>query len=492
MNVSLPEIEKAILRLGGKVTTAQVAAEVLMSVPETENSLRRLAQKYLCHLLVTEDGEIIYDFGKTFEPRVGTIYKISEFLKIVFYQLWRGFVFAFKIWIVLMMVVYFIFYVCCLIALFILAGGKRLPNLEGVGRLFLRLIKHIRKKEEVKESLDDSGIVKGKNLWEMDVDTDQYRMQRKTIPYYEKVFLFVFGKIKRVITLKVKERCILEYIKENKGVVVASELCGLLGLSLDEAEAEIARIYAKYQGEIDVTEDGVLIYRFPALIRDFKLNMQEPPDKRLWLIEKYDGNKVQDKYAEIQSNFFLVRVLLDEAERGVRSEYSIPLINGFNLTFAVAMEIGLMDTIGIPRERFEFLVVWFPMLFSFLFFLIPIGRWIVSIMNKHRSKEELFRARFLKMVATKRKKTRYETFEDNLSQSLGLELSDVDFKLLFHKMLIEYRGEIEGDESNLSKSYLVFHQIWNEIQGVEKKRKEIREDMHHMGTIVYSTLQKEI
>jgi hypothetical protein len=63
------------------------------------------------------------------------------------------------------------------------------------------------------------------------------------------------------------ERRLVALIRERRGVLVESDLMALFGWTRAEAGAELARIVADYGGDIEVTDDGAILYRFDPLLQ---------------------------------------------------------------------------------------------------------------------------------------------------------------------------------------------------------------------------------
>lgn len=60
------------------------------------------------------------------------------------------------------------------------------------------------------------------------------------------------------------ERQLTELLVQKKGLVTARDLVTLFGWDLSQADAELSRILLDYGGDIEVTEEGHLVYVFPS------------------------------------------------------------------------------------------------------------------------------------------------------------------------------------------------------------------------------------
>jgi hypothetical protein len=64
------------------------------------------------------------------------------------------------------------------------------------------------------------------------------------------------------------EHRLLRVAKAEGGEVTATTVALSLGVSLAEAHAALDRLCAQGFAEMDVAEDGVIVYRFPELLHD--------------------------------------------------------------------------------------------------------------------------------------------------------------------------------------------------------------------------------
>src|SRR5205823_5258229 len=85
--------------------------------------------------------------------------------------------------------------------------------------------------------------------------------------FYLSVFDFVFGPKLPPADPRQADKWLLAYLREHKGRVTAAELVALTGLSLDAADEELTRLMVEYDGEVEVADDGTLIYVFDELLK---------------------------------------------------------------------------------------------------------------------------------------------------------------------------------------------------------------------------------
>src|ERR687888_2108337 len=97
------------------VTLTEAAALTGLAIDEAREALDVLLKHYVCRLQVSEHGDLIYHFGETLRRR-GRL-TLAERLQAMGTWLWNAFTLAYKAWIALTLVLYFIVFLVIAIAL---------------------------------------------------------------------------------------------------------------------------------------------------------------------------------------------------------------------------------------------------------------------------------------------------------------------------------------------------------------------------------------
>jgi hypothetical protein len=79
------------------------------------------------------------------------------------------------------------------------------------------------------------------------------------------VHAFIFGPPRPVLDARARERNLLAYIREHAGRITAADTASLTGLPLEQADALTLDLAARYEGDIEVTEQGAILYTFDGL-----------------------------------------------------------------------------------------------------------------------------------------------------------------------------------------------------------------------------------
>jgi hypothetical protein len=279
-------------------------------------------------------------------------------------------------------------------------------------------------------------------------------------------------------------------IRGRKGVLTATELVQHTGLPLSEAEEEMARLMAAYDGDVRVTGDGVLTYVFPDLMVSARGAVTErepdPAWRRLEPEESVTGNEK-------------------------RSNALIGGMNGFNLAAALSAPWLIFPRLGFGGPLAWVGLVWVPALFSTLFFAVPLLRSVGVLRRNRRRQDRNLRRVLLGQVfqaslsakgaqwvttsgALERGRhlllpsggTNRERRASRVASNLPAELEwDDRFQAQLQKLTAEFDGEVEELPDGTARYR--FPDIRRQFQGAERMRRSLRLETQEVGEIVYAS-----
>jgi hypothetical protein len=477
----------------GRVTLGDVVSSTGLPTHEAESTLKALLENRRGHMEVGESGTLVYRF----DPKLLHRNAESPFQRLTAWS-WAAFREAFKVWIVLMLVVYFVVFVALLIAAVVASqsrgGGRGRGRDFGLGR---------------RGGLGRPGGGFSSfwfwyffwspgwgwrrpyygHRWEQRYGKTRGR-EREKIPFIKRVFAFVFGPDVPRPTQRQRDRSVVRLIRARRGVLTATELVQHTGLPLHEAEEEMARLMASYQGDVRVTPRGSLVYIFPQLMvsADGKVKEREPDPawRRLEPAESWTGNTAG-------------------------SNAIIGGMNAFNLVAALTAPLFIFPELGLGGLLAWVGLVWIPAIFSALFFAIPLLRlWGVKRRNRRRQERNLRkvllahvfqaslagrgpewvtpkgvmeRARTLALPSSSgRRGDRAAPEKANLPPELGW---DRGFQDQLQRLTAEFDGEVE--ETAKGSVRYRFPELLLPIQGAEAVRRNLRLEDQEVGPIVYAS-----
>ncbi len=354
-------LRKALEERSGRLTHADAMAVTGLPRYQAETALKSLVKTYKSHLEATDKGEIIYDFGKRLESRLAL--PLRERLEPVFRALWSGFKFVFKIAIVGTLIFYFVAFLAMLIAImFARSSGDR--DRDDGPDFFMPLIWFW-------------GWGPGPYGPHDGYGRGARRPRRSQKAMYKKVFDYVFGPPEAPKDELGDEKILLAYIRENGGRITASDLVALTGWDYARAEQEASRLMASYEGEPEVTDDGVVLYVF----KDLRTTAGE-------------------REAGARPTMAWERPLADRPLTGNEggTDAAITLVNAFNLLAPLWIVPIFAARTGIDLSALAGPFLQFPLWFSSLFFAVPLARWAKESRARKRRARWNARLRVLRRI----------------------------------------------------------------------------------------------
>ena len=427
---------EALKGQGGQLTKADAVAKSGLPVPVAEDALGGLLKEFRSHVAATESGELIYQFDPSFARRDAV--SLREKLAKAGDALWRGFTFLFKISIVTTLVVYFVAFVVMLIA--VLFARRSSDDRDGGG------------------DMDFTWPLFWMWGWGPSYDSGPYRRPRRRRPdkpLYKKVFEFVFGPAKPPVDPLADEKEVLAHIRQKNGRIAAVDLVMLMGWDFARAEEEATRLLVNYGGEPEVTDDGVVVYAFKDIRKTAEEGEQpEPIVRRAW--ERLES-----------------RPPLTGNRTG--TNVAIGLFNGFNLLAPLWIVPAFEAGLSAPIPGQEFLLHDYPLAFSSLLFVVPLGRWLVERAREPGRRRRNARRRLLQAVLAKQGQA--ASAEELASEPAEAEALSESLVALGGDVVTDDSGQIRYD----------FPRIREELEGIEKARSQASGRERDPGAIVFSS-----
>jgi hypothetical protein len=450
----------SLRRLKGRGTVGDVAADSGLPTDAVREGLKTLLETHEGHVAVSDSGELLYDF----DP--GLIERGSEpFLARAWRAAGRVLRGGFKAWIVVMLVGYFVLFVALVLAaLFANRGNNSRGGWGGRGRR--------------------GGHVRFPNFlfwywiwsprWRIGRPYYGHRWERTLskedkVPFYKKVFAFVFGPDRPKPTQKQIDRGTLRLIRARKGVLTTAELVEHTALTYPEAESEMGRLLGAYDGEAVPSPDGELVYAFPELTKSLHQDRRARPPNPTWLRLEYP---------------------LELTGNAAGANAVVAGMNGFTLLAAATAPWFIFPRLGIGGPAAFVGLVLVPMVFSVLFFGIPLVRTVgVKLENRRRARRNVRRV-LLGLVYSR-------ALDGNRPVGSGEAHRYVSARLkeqqpspgVVDAVLRELAAELDADVTANETGELLysFPVIPRELAAAESVRRTLELEKRDLGEIVYST-----
>lgn len=262
------------------LTIADAAARSGLSLHDAEVGVHRLLQVHRGHLSVTDKGELLFRFpeGVALTPR-RELRALARWLGRAALATLRW---CARVSLMLFLVGYSLFFTLMIVlALFLVAAlaGGDFDIGDGLGGVFA--------------TMTDAIFWSFHPLWDPTEESG-----RRPHPFYEKVNGFFFGPPRPRDDQRASIRALVAEIRLRRGRIALSDVIRVTGAAPDKADALVSRLLVDYEGHIDVTEEGAILYRFPSLRPSTESTLVEPAPPAIWKkaldVPAFTGNSAGD------------------------------------------------------------------------------------------------------------------------------------------------------------------------------------------------------
>lgn len=411
-------LETAILQLEGKLkegqgrfTVTEASAMTGIFVDHAKDALDELIQKYVCRLQVTENGDLIYDFGVA--PRRRGRVSLREILSAAGEVVWNVFMFVFKIWIAFTLVFYFFVSFFIIVALLVFILGSKLGDSDrsggsggnssggmvsglfsaffravaelavqvfgSLGRIFFSLFRWKTNTGDILEQKDRLGYAYKKFKPKSGI------INPKKKNFVASVYDFVFGPKRVEIDPLNNEKEVAAYLQQQKGILVISELIGLAGWTLSQAREFFTDCLIRFKGEVHVSENGAMFGEFHEIVRG---TGAAETGEIIWYWDEYEpeyevtGNTFWRNGLIFFLNFTTWIVSFEVFRffgflRDILGTHGDGVVYRILFFFPVTVPAEFVAEFEAEGALFFYTYFGFiPLLFSTLFFLVPLMRHI--------------------------------------------------------------------------------------------------------------------
>ncbi len=274
-----------IKRLQQKVSKALLVHETGLSVWQVEDTLSHLANAYPCKLTVSEKGVILYKFDLEHK-----VHKAKPLLQYIIDGSAFILTLLFKLWIVLMVYTFGVFYGGILLIAITALAKNGTPLLYYFYGLFISFRELI---------LSTYYYIQARKR-PTDFHSSKYNL-------IQIAFDLVFGQTTVTDKLEIEKK-VLDFLEYHEYKITVAELALLSGWSLEKADHEMVKMMTHYRGEPKVTENGIIVYHFDKIQQEEKKLDSELQKKGIYnWIYFYDPIKKYTRHGkEIEMSFRIV------------------------------------------------------------------------------------------------------------------------------------------------------------------------------------------
>lgn len=452
-------------------TINDAVASTGVPVLESEYAIKALMDKYDCRLKVTENGDLIYDFGRMHRRHAKGI---GEYLKDFGSWIWWAFTMFYKFTISIVLVVYFVIFLVLILAAAIAAMSGSKDNdgaSKGIGnliavlfRVFLEIFIWKTIYEDTHYETDEYGYrsrrynARRSAIGELKNKEGKGDASEKS--FVASIYDFVFGPPRLQPDPLANKQEVATYLRQQKGIVCTAELQALAGWRREEAENFMTECLAHFNGRAEVSPNGTLYGDFPDINRRsdksdetpvvYYWNEYEPP-------HELTGNTSGKNALIIFMNIFNFAASIFILSQG--SEY---------MDAAVATWLG-----------------WIPLVYSALFFLIPLLRYFTLLPARREQRRNNIRKRLLKLIfqsSNPRITLNQLTAAANAGNSSEEKLDAKTVESIMQDLVYDLQGELIIRESDAELEY-DFSRFAQELDDTQEAREEKNSD-DRLGNVI--------
>jgi hypothetical protein len=464
------------LRQQRHFTLTEAAALTGLSIDDAREALEALLTKYVCRLQVSEHGDLIYNFGTTLRRRGAKT--LAEHMQELGAWLWKGFTVVYKAWITVTLVVYFVLFLVLMIVLLIASSSRQSSDRRRGASIDLEPLLYmfwaIFRWRTVTGTIGYDRDRYGYSYRRYEPAPGVLNPQKKN--FIAAVYDFVFGPPRATIDPLQNEKEVAAFLRQQKGLVVPSELIALAGWTYPQAETFLTDCVIRYQGDTKVSENAVLYGQFDTITRSVGAG---EAGEIVYYWDEYEpeyeltGN---DPWRNLLIGFMNGFNLL-VAALVLTGSFSqlLPSAGGTSISTTVnSMASGSFFTVGLG---------WLPLVFSGLFFAIPLGRWFSIRLRRQRRHIQNMRKRLFKAIFARQGQP--QPLPEVLAAVNANRREETLSRQVVQDMMQELALDLEGDMTvdDAAEIRFAFPRIGRELREVEQLRRHRRVD-ETLGKII--------
>jgi hypothetical protein len=470
------DLERALAGKGTDFTIADAAAKSGMPLRDAEAGLHALLSEYRGHLRVTSEGELLFRFPHGFTKPWETRTKLAELGR----KIQKGALgvgrFVVRAWISIVLIAYALIFLALIIGLAFARSSDSRDSRGGVGfevgYVFFRI---------VADALfwtfhPFSPFAYAETSYGAPAYARRRQKPKDETPFYEKVNRFFFGPEVPDPDPRAMERRLLAEIRAQKGRIGLADVIRVTGLPRDEADPLMARLLLDYDGTVDVSEEGGIVYRFESLRKTVDQAPMDRP-KPVWARLK--------KLVPLTGN-------------GLGTNVLIAGLNGFNLImswFALANDLtfaklawifesaqhGPRYPVPAPTGTAIALGV-VPLIFSIALFAIPLVRAAIRPLKERRIARENGRRAMLREILENLRggEVTDESLRRAWKEAAGTEPDDKELT----REVVALGGDVDYESGKVRYRFPDFEA---EQKALEAEREAAAESEAKVGQVIFSS-----
>jgi hypothetical protein len=457
------------------LTIADAAAQSGLPMRDADRGLNWLTSTYRGHLRVTEEGQLLFLFPYGFTKPWETRDAVTRAMSVVGNFLGGVARFVVRAWLTIAILGYAAIFLALIIGLtFARQGNSRNDGFGQLGYVVFRVLA---------DALfwtfhPFSPIAIG---WNDNAQSRRYGRRSadpNETPFYEKVNRFVFGPTPAKHDPLERERRVIAEIRAQKGRIGLGDVMRVTGLPREEADPMMARLMLDYEGDVEVSEAGGIIYKFEAL-RKTALDAGDPRPPPAWSKPK--------AVAPLTGNRFGTNVL-------------VAALNAFNLAmglFVIANNLTVarifdllrplrpgVEYVPLPYDGVPIVLGLVPLVFSVALFLLPLGRALLQPVRNRAINHENGRLSLLREILT-RVEARAPLTEPNLRAAWKSGAGTEPESKALTRAVVDLGGDVDIEPTGEVRYRFV--DLETEAAALEEERAAAEDAEARVGKVIFGS-----
>ena len=468
-------LKDALAGKGTDFTIADAAAKSGLPLRDAETGMHALVSEYRGHLRVPEDGDLLFRFPHGFTKPWETRDKLAEIGK----KLSRGALgvarFVVRAWISIVLVAYALIFLALMLALVFARDSRDSRGGIGfeVGYVFFRVVA-----DALFWTFHPFSPFAYVDYGATDARGRRRRKKDET-PFYEKVNRFFFGPQVPEPDPRTMERRILAEIRANKGRIGLVDVIRVTGLPREEADPLMSRLMLDYDGTVEVSDEGGIVYRFESIRKTADETPMAPP-KPIWARIKrlvpLTGNTAGTNLLIAGLNGFNLIMSLYALSNHLTFEKLAWL---FELAQYRGPRFGRPE---MPPEGTAIALGVVPLVFSIALFALPLARMALRPLKEKRIARENGRRAMLREILTNvgHGEVTDESLRAAWKQAAGTEPDPKELT----REVVALGGDVDYESGKVRYRFADFEA---EAKAVEAEREAAAESEAKLGEVVFSS-----
>ncbi len=463
------------------LTVADASAKTGLALRDAESGLTWLSTEYRGQLRVTSEGQLVHVFPHGFtRPWEGRDAR-RRVAHAVAHALATALRFVVRAWVAVVLVGYAAIFVSLIIAMMFARQGndsRRSDSMPGgaLAYAFFRVVGDALFWTFHPWSPFSVYSYSGATGWGGSNIGRNYGLQRSRgpkVPLYERVNRFFFGpQVKPPDPLE-NERRVVEAIRAGKGRIGLADVMRVTGLPREQADPMMARLMLDYEGDVAVSEEGGIFYRFPEMRKTASSTSEPAAPSPAWSraapLPPLTGNSFGANFAIAGLNAFNMLMGLWSIEHGMTLERFVHL---FDRVPHPIVNQGMPIALGVV-----------PFVLSALLFLLPVVRSMARPWRVRSAEQERGRLAVLREVL-ERVGGKQPVTDEAVADAWRKAAGHAPDATRLSRELVALGGDVSIDEPT-GKTRWRFADLETEAAAVAAEREAAPDEEARLGKVIF-------